>query len=72
MAHEMDPEAVADVFREHDPARAPEARLQSTADGDVERVLQHIKPGPSCPAAEPWSEHNRRDFEGALSLSILA
>lgn len=46
MAQDMDPEAVADVLREHDAARAPDARLQSTADQDVERVLPRIKPGP--------------------------
>jgi hypothetical protein len=45
-AQEIDPEAVADVLREHDAARAPDARLQSTADQDVERVLPRIKPGP--------------------------
>ena len=46
MAQDMDPEAVADVLREHDAARAPDARLQATADQDVERVLPRIKPGP--------------------------
>jgi hypothetical protein len=46
MAQDMDPEAVADVLREHDAARTPDARLQSTADQDVERVLPRIKPGP--------------------------
>jgi hypothetical protein len=45
-AQEMDLEAVADVLREHDAARAPDARLQSTTDQDVERVLPRIKPGP--------------------------
>lgn len=45
-AQEIDPEAVAEVLREHDAARAPDARLQSTADQDVERVLPRIKPGP--------------------------
>jgi hypothetical protein len=44
-AQEIDPEAVADVLREHDAARAPDARLQATADQDVERVLPRIKPG---------------------------
>jgi hypothetical protein len=34
------------VLREHDAARAPDARLQSTADQDVERVLPRIWPGP--------------------------
>ena len=46
MAQDMDPEAVADVLREHDAARTPDARLQSTADQYVERVLPRIKPGP--------------------------
>ena len=46
MAQNMDPETVADVLREHDAARAPDARLQATADQDVERVLPRIKPGP--------------------------
>jgi hypothetical protein len=45
-AQELDPETVADVLREHDAARAPDARLQSTADQDVERVLPRIRPGP--------------------------
>jgi hypothetical protein len=45
-AQEIDPEAVAEVLREHDAARAPDARLQVTADQDVERVLPRIKPGP--------------------------
>ena len=46
MAQDIDPEAVADVLREHDAARAPDARFQATADQDVERVLPRIKPGP--------------------------
>jgi hypothetical protein len=46
MAQKIDPEAVAEVLREHDAARAPDARLQATADQDVERVLPRIKPGP--------------------------
>jgi hypothetical protein len=46
MAQDLDPEAVADVLREHDAARAPDARLQATADQDVERVLPRITPGP--------------------------
>jgi hypothetical protein len=45
-AQELDPEAVAEVLREHDAARAPDARLQSTADQDVERVLPRFKSGP--------------------------
>jgi hypothetical protein len=46
IAQDMDPETVADVLREHDAARAPDARFQGTADQDVERVLPRIKPGP--------------------------
>lgn len=49
-AQDIDPEAVSDVLREHDAARAPDARLQSTADQDVERVLPRIKP-----ESEPFS-----------------
>jgi hypothetical protein len=45
-AQEIDPEVVAEVLREHDAGRAPDARLQATADQDVERVLPRIKPGP--------------------------
>jgi hypothetical protein len=45
-AQEIDPEAVTEVLREHDAARAPDARLQATADQDVERVLPRIKLGP--------------------------
>ena len=44
-AQEIDPETVAEVIREHDAARAPDARLQSTADQDVERVFPRISPG---------------------------
>ena len=43
---EIDPDAVADVLREHDAGRAPDARLQDLADQDVERVLPRITPGP--------------------------
>jgi hypothetical protein len=46
-AQEIDPDAVSDVLREHDAARAPDARLQSTADQDVEQALPRIKPGPA-------------------------
>jgi hypothetical protein len=49
LAQEIDPETVAEVLREHDAARAPDARLQSTADQDVERVLPRIRPGPAPP-----------------------
>ena len=44
---EIDPNAVADVLREHDAGRAPDARLQVLADQDVERVLPRITPGPT-------------------------
>jgi len=46
-AQELDPGAVADVLREHDAGRAPDARLQDLADQDVERVLPRITPGPA-------------------------
>jgi hypothetical protein len=46
-AQEIDPDAVADVLREHDAGRAPDARLQDLADQDVEKVLPRIKPGPT-------------------------
>ena len=43
-AQELDPDAVAEVLREHDAGRAPDARLQDLADQDVENVLPRIKP----------------------------
>ena len=46
-AQSIDPDAVAEVLREHDALRAPDARLQDLADQDVERVLPRIKPGPA-------------------------
>ncbi len=46
-AQEIDPDTVADVLREHDAGRAPDARLQDLADQDVERVLPRIIPGPT-------------------------
>ncbi|HEX2135895.1 MAG TPA: hypothetical protein VHG30_08310 [Microvirga sp.] len=46
-AQELDPDTVADVLREHDAVRAPDARLQDLADQDVERVLPRIPPGPA-------------------------
>ncbi|MBL0405884.1 hypothetical protein JKG68_18150 [Microvirga aerilata] len=49
-AQEIEPEVVAEVLREHDAARAPDARLQATADQDVERALPRIKPGPEQPS----------------------
>ena len=48
-AQEIDPDAVAEVLREHDAGRAPDARLQDLADQDVERVLPRIPPGPMQP-----------------------
>jgi hypothetical protein len=46
-AQAMDADAVAEVLREHDAARAPDSRLQDAADQDVERVLPRIVPGPA-------------------------
>jgi len=46
-AQELDSDAVAEVLREHDAARAPDARLQDLADQDVERVMRRITPGPA-------------------------
>jgi hypothetical protein len=46
-AQDIDPDAVAEVLREHDAGRAPDARLQDLADQDVEKVLPRIKPGPA-------------------------
>jgi hypothetical protein len=46
-ALEIDPDTVADVLREHDAGRAPDARLQDLADQDVEKVLPRITPGPA-------------------------
>ena len=45
-AQELYPDTVANVLREHDAGRAPDARLQDLADQDVERVLPRITPGP--------------------------
>lgn len=44
-AQALDPDAVADVLREHDAGRTPDARLQDLADQDVEAVPPRIKPG---------------------------
>jgi hypothetical protein len=46
-AQELDADTVADVLREHDAGRAPDARLQDLADQDVEKVLPRITPGPT-------------------------
>src|SRR5690242_8964958 len=45
-AQAMDADTMAEVLREHDAGRAPDARLQDAADQDVERVLPRIAPGP--------------------------
>jgi hypothetical protein len=45
-AQAMGADTVAEVLREHDAGRAPDARLQDAADQDVERVLPRIAPGP--------------------------
>ena len=45
-AQAMDADPVAEVLREHDAGRAPDARLQDAADQDVERILPRIVPGP--------------------------
>ena len=49
-AQSMDADTVAEVLREHDAGRAPDARLQDAADQDVERVLPRIVPGPATGA----------------------
>jgi hypothetical protein len=49
-AQSIDADTVAEVLREHDAGRAPDARLQDTADQDVERVLPRIVPGPASGA----------------------
>jgi hypothetical protein len=46
-AQELDPDTVAEVLREHDAARTPDARLQDLANQDVENVPPRIKPGPA-------------------------
>lgn len=38
-AQSIDPDEVAEVLREHDAARTPDARLQAQANADVEKVL---------------------------------
>ena len=44
-AQEMDPDAVAEVLREHDAGRVPDARLQDLADQDVEKIGRGLGPG---------------------------
>lgn len=46
-AQELDPDTVAEVLREHDAGRTPDARLQDLANQDVEKVPPRIKPGPA-------------------------
>ena len=41
-AQDLDPNEVAEVLREHDAGRAPDARLQELADRDVKNVLPRI------------------------------
>lgn len=45
-AQAIDPDAVAEVLREHDAGRAPDARLQVQTDQDVEKALLPIPPRP--------------------------
>ena len=45
-AQAIDPDAVADVLREHDAGRAPDARLQAQTDQDVENVPPRVPPSP--------------------------
>jgi hypothetical protein len=45
-AQTIDPDAVAEVLREHDAGRAPDARLQVQTDQDVEKALPPIPPAP--------------------------
>jgi hypothetical protein len=45
-AQAIDPDAVADVLREHDAGRAPDARLQAQTDQDVEKVPPRATPDP--------------------------
>jgi hypothetical protein len=45
-AQAIDPDAVADVLREHDAGRAPDARLQAQTDQDVEKIPPRATPDP--------------------------
>jgi hypothetical protein len=45
-AQAIDADAVAEVLREHDAGRAPDARLQVQTDQDVEKALPPIPTGP--------------------------
>jgi hypothetical protein len=44
-AQAIDPDAVAEVLREHDAGRTPDARLQVQTDQDVEKAIAPIPPG---------------------------
>jgi hypothetical protein len=75
--------SLADVLREHDAARAPDARFQATADQDVERVLPRIKPGPGsvqrlsqgaalvCPVGKSKQKPGRSGSGTELTLAVL-
>ena len=45
-AQTIDPDAVADVLREHEAGRAPDARLQAQTDEDVEKAPPRVPPNP--------------------------
>ena len=44
-AQAIDPDAVAEVLRQYDAGRAPDARLQVQTDQDVEKALPPTSPG---------------------------
>ncbi len=46
-AQAIDPDTVADVLREHDAGRAPDARLQAQTDEDVEKVPLRVPLDPA-------------------------
>lgn len=46
-AQALDPDIVADVLREHDAGRAPDARLQAQTNRDVETPLPRVAPDPA-------------------------
>jgi len=45
-AQAIDPDAVAEVLRDHDAGRAPDARLQVQTDQDVDKTLPPNRAGP--------------------------
>ena len=45
-AQAIDPDAVAEVLRDHDAGRAPDARLQVQTDQDVDKALPPNRAGP--------------------------